>query len=64
MIMDPTKAVLALGLTKLPPHLPVFGAAFGLFTVVHQVLAPAVSEWLCPQTYGKMNKRAKNTWWV
>jgi len=52
-----------LDLPHLPPHFPAFVYSFLLWNVLHLVVSPAVSAWLCPEAYGKLKtRRAINNW--
>ncbi|KAG8631574.1 hypothetical protein KVT40_000714 [Elsinoe batatas] len=46
----------------LPLHLHEVAFAIVLYTVVHQVISPPLSAWLCPKTYPHLNKRTKLNW--
>ncbi|KAF5380871.1 hypothetical protein D9615_004148 [Tricholomella constricta] len=52
----------SLGLTTLPPYLPVFLYAFLGFSLVHQILAPWGSRRWFPAAYGSKNARVQNSW--
>ncbi|KAK0241661.1 DUF887-domain-containing protein [Armillaria nabsnona] len=55
-------AALSIGLTKLPEHVSTFLWSFLAFTFIYLVIAPFVSQKLFPDTYGKMDKKAKRNW--
>ncbi|KAF8921023.1 TLC domain-containing protein [Mucidula mucida] len=57
-------AIEAAGLTRLTPHLPALLYSAAFFTFIHLVIAPVVSLWLFPETYGKMSRRARNNWCI
>ncbi|KAH6918382.1 TLC domain-containing protein [Coprinopsis sp. MPI-PUGE-AT-0042] len=52
-----------LGLTHLPPHLPVFYVSLLGFTLVHLVLAPLLSAKFAPQSWQALKgRKARNSW--
>ena len=51
-----------LGLTKFPPYLNTFYAAFVGFTILHLVIAPWASARWFPVAYGGKGRAAKNNW--
>ncbi|KAI0341629.1 DUF887-domain-containing protein [Trametopsis cervina] len=52
-----------LGLEQLPKNFPWIAYSALGFTLVHVVLAPAVSQWVAPVSYAKLQgRRAKNNW--
>ncbi|KAF9532161.1 TLC domain-containing protein [Crepidotus variabilis] len=51
-----------LGLTKFPPFLPTFYAAFLGFTLIHLGLAPYFSARWFPVAFGAKGRGAKNNW--
>lgn len=53
-----------LGLTKLPPHLPLLTLSFLVFLFVHQVAAPWGSRRWFPTAFGSKGARIRNNWSV
>ncbi|GJF00569.1 TLC domain-containing protein [Phanerochaete sordida] len=52
-----------LDLPHLPPHFPLVAYSALGFTAVHVALAPLLSRWLAPESYGKLKgRRARNNW--
>lgn len=55
----------ALDLLHLPPNFPLLAYSALGFTVIHVGVAPLLSQWLAPESYGKLkNRRARNNWCV
>ncbi|EIN07188.1 DUF887-domain-containing protein [Punctularia strigosozonata HHB-11173 SS5] len=52
----------AFSLKELPNNAATIVKSFAFFTAVHLVVGPALSSWLSPATFGKMNKRQRNQW--
>ncbi|EKM55071.1 uncharacterized protein PHACADRAFT_255411 [Phanerochaete carnosa HHB-10118-sp] len=53
----------ALDLPHLPPNFPLVAYSALGFTAIHVGVAPLLSRWLAPESYGKLkNRRARNNW--
>ena len=52
------------GLTHLPPNIPYVLWSFGFFSFVHLIVAPLFSLGFFKNTYGPMDKRARNNWYA
>ncbi len=52
------------GLEQLPPNIPNVLASFAFFTGVHLIVAPLLSGLFFKETYGKMDRRGRNNWYV
>ncbi|KAF8623458.1 hypothetical protein AX15_006242 [Amanita polypyramis BW_CC] len=54
-----------LGLSKLPENLPTAVISCLVFTFIHRVVAPFVSKFVAPVSYGALkSKKARNTWGI
>lgn len=55
----------ALDLPHLSPNFPMLTYSALGFTVIHVGIAPLLSRWLAPESYGKLKgRRARNNWCV
>lgn len=53
----------ASGLKELPNNAATILKSFAFFTAVHLVVGPALSSWLSPATFRRMNRRHRNQWY-
>jgi hypothetical protein len=51
-----------LNLKKFPDNASTIVVSFMFFTGVHLVVAPLLSSWLFPASFGQMKRRQKNQW--
>jgi hypothetical protein len=51
-----------LGLTMMPRHINTFVGSVLFFTVIHQVVAPTLSQAFFPEAFGKASRKAQNNW--